>query len=71
MMGIVLLVVTAIVTSVVAMMFFGLDGYLIAWLVSIGIPIYFIRKWSTVWNEKFETSDKDADSPDGVTSNKD
>ena len=55
MMGIVLLVVTAIVTALVASMFFGLDGYLIAWLVSIGIPIYFIRKWSTEWNEKFQT----------------
>jgi len=54
-MGIVLLVVTAIVTALVASMFFGLDGYLFAWLVSIGIPIYFIRKWSTEWNEKFQT----------------
>ncbi len=55
MMGIVLLVVTAIVTALVGSMFFGLF-YLFAWIISIGIPIYFIRKWSTEWNEKFENS---------------
>jgi len=70
MMGIVLLVVTAIVTGLVASMFFGLDGYLFAWLVSIGIPIYFIRKWSTEWNKKFGKSDGES-TEDGVTYKKD
>ena len=40
-------------------------------LVGVGISIYLIRKWSEEWNEKFETSDKDDDSPDGVTYKKD
>ncbi len=70
-MGIVLLVVTAIVTALVASMFFGLDGYLFAWLVSIGIPIYFIRKWSTEWNEKIEKDSENDGAPEGVTYKKD
>jgi len=40
-------------------------------LVGVIISIILIRSWSTEWNEKFETSDKDDDSPDGLTYKKD
>jgi len=36
-------------------------------LIGLVVSIYLIRKWSEEWNEKFETSDKDDDNPDGVT----
>jgi len=36
-------------------------------LVGVIISIILIRSWSTEWNKKFETSDKNDDNPDGVT----
>ena len=54
--GIVIAVGTAVVTVSVGMLLpypYGLIGNLI---ISIVVPIYFIRKWSYEWNKKFKKS---------------
>jgi len=64
-----LIVVGFIVGFVEGFLFFGLSntGSMVVVLIGLIVSIYLIRKWSEEWNEKFETSDKDDDSPDGVT----
>ena len=66
-------VVSFIVGFVEGFLFFGMSDFFtwIVILVGVIISIILIRSWSTEWNEKFETSDKDDDSPDGVTYKKD
>ena len=68
-----LAVVSFIVGFVEGFLFFGMSDFFtwIVILVGVVISIILIRSWSTEWNEKFETSDKDDDSPDGVTYKKD
>ena len=58
-----------IVGFVEGLLFLGTSDFAswIVVLVGLVVSIYLIRKWSEEWNEKFETSDKDDDSPDGVT----
>ena len=54
-MGLVLLLITVGVTTAFQMILpfpYGLGSALV---ISIGIPIYFIRKWSREWNKKFQT----------------
>jgi len=67
-----LAVVGYIVGFVEGFLFFGMSDFFswIVVLVGVVISIILIRSWSTEWNEKFEMSDKDDDSPDGVTSRK-
>ena len=51
-MGIVIAIGTLAVSVTVSMLLpfpYGLFGNLV---ISIGIPIYFIRKWSREWNER-------------------
>ena len=64
-----LIVVGFIVGFVEGFLFFGLSntGSMVVVLIGLIVSIYLIRKWSEEWNEKFETSDKDDDSPVGVT----
>jgi peptidoglycan biosynthesis protein MviN/MurJ (putative lipid II flippase) len=51
-MGIVIAIVTIVASVAVSMIFpfpYGLVGNLV---ISIGIPIYFIRQWSREWNQR-------------------
>jgi len=66
-------VVSGIVGFVEGFLSFGTSAFFsyIAVLVAVVISIILIRSWSTEWNKKCETSDKDDDSPDGVTYKKD
>jgi len=54
-MGIVLLLITIGVTTAFQVILpfpYGLGSALV---ISFGIPIYFIRKWSKEWNSKFQS----------------
>jgi len=64
-----LAVVGFIVGFVEGFLFFGMSDFFswIVVLVGLIVSIILIRSWSTEWNKKFETSDKNDDSPDGVT----
>ena len=58
-----LAVVGFIVGFVEGFLFFGMSDFFswIVVLVGVIISIILIRSWSTEWNKKFETSDKDDD----------
>jgi len=53
-MGLVLLLITLGVTTALQLVLPFPYGFFVTWVVSIGIPIYFIRKWSKEWNTKFQ-----------------
>jgi len=54
--GIVMVIGVAILVIIIQfLMPFDL-GYVIAWLVSFLVPIYYIVNWSQEWNCKFEQS---------------
>ncbi len=55
-MGIVIAIATLAVSVTVSMLLpfpYGLFGNLV---ISIGVPIYFIRQWSREWNERVSQS---------------
>jgi len=48
--GILMLIGVAII-AVVIQSFLGEIGFILAWLVSIIVPIYYMVKWSNQWND--------------------
>jgi len=54
--GIVLAIISTIVGIGFQMMLPFPWGLSSSWVFYIIIPIYFVVKWSKVWNEKFQTS---------------
>ncbi len=52
--GIIFAIITGIITYGIQIALPMEFGFAVSWLVSILIPIYFIRKWSIEWNQKFE-----------------
>ncbi len=54
-MGIFLFFVALAVSIVIQLVLPFPYGLIFAYVPTFAIPIYFIRKWSTEWNEKFQT----------------